>query len=48
MLTSTPSTPINPVTLVGLIEVRQTVLGLTDDELSEALGFDRKIAQVAV
>ena len=23
--------------------VRQTALGLTDDELSEALGFDRKI-----
>lgn len=44
MLASTPSTPINPATLVGLIEARQTALGLTDDQLSEALGFDRKIA----
>lgn len=44
MPASSPSTPINPVTLIGLIEARQTALGLTDHDLCAALGFERQIA----
>lgn len=44
MPASTPTTPINPVTLASLIEARQTALALTDHDLCAALGFERQIA----
>lgn len=43
MSTSTSSTSSTPITLVGQIEAQQAALGLSDQDLCTAVGFERKI-----
>jgi hypothetical protein len=40
----TTSTPTLPITVIGIMEAQQALLGLSNQEICTAIGFEREIA----